>query len=111
MAAMAPARADLRGYRRSSAAIGCSLLADQQVRVAAVRPALVAVAQPLAGQGGGDLIEVDDPALVPSPYGQRAGGQVEVGCLEPDQVGFGQGVGTVLADARGASYSASSDWS
>jgi hypothetical protein len=29
---------------------------------------------------------------VAAPYGQRAGGQVEVGGLQPDQVGFGNGV-------------------
>jgi hypothetical protein len=54
---------------------------------------LMPLAEPLAGQGGADLIEVDDPALAPSPYSQRAGGQVEVGCLEPDQAGSGWGVG------------------
>jgi hypothetical protein len=45
------------------AGIGCGLLADQQVRVAAAGPALVPVAQPLAGQGSGDLIEVPSPLI------------------------------------------------
>jgi hypothetical protein len=56
------------------AVVGGGLLADEQVRVAAARPAVMAVAQPPAGQGGGDLIEVDDPVPVTPPDGQRACG-------------------------------------
>jgi hypothetical protein len=60
--------------------------------ISPARPALITVAQPPAGQGGGDLIEVDDPATVTPPDGQRACGQVEVSCLKVDQVGHGHGV-------------------
>src|SRR5258708_39014745 len=42
-------------------------------------PALMSVAQPPAGQAGGDLIEVDHLALEAPPDGQRSRGQVEVG--------------------------------
>ena len=50
------------------AGIGCGLLADQQVRwLRLPGQALVPVAQPLAGQGSGDLIEVDHPTLKTSP--------------------------------------------
>lgn len=78
--------------RADRADIGGGLLADQQVRIAAARPALMSVEQPPAGQGGGDLIEEDDPVPVTVPDDQRARGQVEVGRLKPDQVGLGHGV-------------------
>jgi hypothetical protein len=64
--------------RADRARVNGGLLADQQVRVAAAGPALVPVPQPLAGQGGGDLIEVDDPVPVTPPDGRRACGQIGI---------------------------------
>jgi hypothetical protein len=52
----------------------------------------MAVAQPPAGQGGGDLINVDETVPVTPPDAQRSRGQVEVYCLKVDQIELGHGV-------------------
>jgi hypothetical protein len=110
-----PGRADAEWFehgldqgRADRAGISSCLLGYQQVRIAAAWPALMSVAQPPAGQGGGDLIEGDHLALEAPPDGQRSRGQVEVGRLEPHQVSLGhcvdgdQGDGEPRCRAAGA---------
>jgi hypothetical protein len=80
-----PGRADAEWFehgldygRADRAGISSCLLVYRQVRIAAAWPALMSVAQPPAGQGGGDLIEVDDPVPVTPPDGRRACGQIGI---------------------------------